>query len=289
MRASVVSNWLKYNEPNEGVLAFMYTDAHQPPIVTTAMGNALESVGAATTLPWRLPAHPSNAYGLAGAASESDPLADEGTVAEQWLAVLNGPPNSSVNAGPLSTVRLSPSGIQQAVDTALTSNETILRRYFPGWDNMPADAQCAIMSKAWAMGPGFPAQFPTFTELVNAGKFKEAIDAGHYHGVGTQNRQAQEDACLANADAVQNGVGDPATLYWPGTVSGGPWTWFANVPWKLVLALGGAGALAAGPLGAAAGVAAAFGGKAIAPHVTPHLTPIMARVKTAAAKVRGKA
>jgi hypothetical protein len=194
------------------------------------MGNALESVGAAQA---------------AGFVNPDGSLADPDTVAAQWQAVHDGPPNSSTGAGYLTTIRLPDAAINVLVDQTVAANEVALRQYFPGWDNFPADGQIAIQSKAYAMGTGvFPATFPNFVAAVNGGDWTGAIAAGAYHGVGTQNRQAQEAVALANAAAVAAGQGDPATLYWPGSVTGED-SWGAKlVIGSVALLVGGGAALA---------------------------------------------
>lgn len=51
---------------------------------------------------------------------------------------------------------------------------------------------------------------------------------------------------------------------------------FGGVPWKSALALGAVGALAAGPAGVVAGVAAAYGGHLLGPHLPPIPRPRLA-------------
>ncbi len=209
MHPSVIAGWRQFNEPNEGWLNFMYTDDEAPSdafpsgIVTVGMGNALESVEAAQALPFVNP--------------DGSP-ADGATIAAQYEAVRTGPRDSSVNAGPLTTIRLPDAAVQALVEKALAADEAELRRYFPGWDEFPADAQMAVLSKAWAMGPGFAAGFPQFTADMNAGRFSPAgVTDGKYRGVGTQRRQAQEAQCLQNAQTVVDEDLVRYVLYWPGT------------------------------------------------------------------------
>ena len=214
MRASITdSKWRAWNQPNEGWTNFLYTDDAPPSaafpngIPTIGMGNAVESIAAAQALPF---------------VSPDGSLTDAATIAAQWQAVHDGPANSSTGAGYLTTMRLPDAAIEVLIDDTIAANEQILRPYFPGWDTLPADAQAAIMSMAWAMGPGFAGTFGNFDAAINRGDYDGAIAAHAYRGVGTQKRQAQELAALANAKAVAAGQGDPAVFYWPGTVSSSP-------------------------------------------------------------------
>lgn len=98
MKASVLKNFVAFSQPLEGLLTFMYTDSLG--LVTTGLGNLIDPVSLALPLPWRNP---------------DGSLADQATVEAQWQAVKDGPVNSSVNAGYLSTIRLDAAGIQQLV------------------------------------------------------------------------------------------------------------------------------------------------------------------------------
>jgi GH24 family phage-related lysozyme (muramidase) len=201
---SVVANWRAFNQPFEGVLNFMYTDALG--LVTTGMGNLIDSPGAAQGLPWKNP---------------DGSLADPDTVAAQWQAVKDGPINSSVNAGYLTTIRLDDAGIQQAIQNTMAQDIGVLRGYFPTWDSLPADAQLAILSMAWAMGPGFPATFTSFTASINAGDFDTAASQADFKGVGVANRIAANKFALHNAQIVSDQGLDPSTLYWPNVAGSG--------------------------------------------------------------------
>ena len=237
MRPSLVADWVRINRPLEGVLPFMYTDAEN--LVTTGMGDLVDPVSLALELPWKNP---------------DGSLADSGTIQAQWQAVKDGGVNSSVNAGPLTTIRLDDAGIQQVVSRTLASNEKELRTYFDNWDTMPADAQAAIMSMAWAMGSGFPATFVEFTKAINDGDYAAAANLSDFRGVGIQERIAMDKAMLNNAQLVVDGGYDPSVVYWPDLPSGSPW-------WKKLL-------------GVAAGVGLAFGGFYLVeqrPELVPNL------------------
>ena len=220
LQPGVIDNWVTLNKPLEGVLTFMYTDALN--LVTTGMGNLVDSSQSGSSTPWA-PAL------LLPWKNPDGSLADEATVIAQWQAVKNGGVNSSVNAGPLTTIRLDSDGIQQAVQKTLDENETLLRGHFRNWDNLPADAQAAIMSMAWAMGAGFPVTFTQFTADINAGNFAQAANDSTFQGVGVQNRIAMDKAMLNNAQIVADNGYDPTVLYWPNFPSASSWSTGAKV------------------------------------------------------------
>ena len=230
MRATVISNWVKVNTPLEGCLPYPYLDSLG--YMTTGMGNLIEPLAAMQSYPWHNPdGSPTSASDVAAVyeALDSTRTDPKGQVQTGGPAAHYGQAFAN-----LSTIRLSPAGIQQAVTDTLNRNEAMLRTYFPGWDTFPADGQAAIMSMAWAMGPGFPRTFTSFTAKVNAGDWSGAIADADFRGNGVAARIAMNKQMLANAAAVAGGVGDPETLYWPAAPSGGG-MWHKSL---LVLALG---------------------------------------------------
>lgn len=238
---SVITNWRKFNQPFEGVLPFMYTDAIG--LVTTGMGNLVDPVGAALALPWRNP---------------DGSLADAGTVQAQWQAVKYGPVNSSTGAGYLTSIRLDDAGIQQAINASLSSDIDYMQRYFPNWASLPADAQLAILSMDWAMGPGFPATFKQFTAAINEGRYADAANLSDFQGVGVAARIAANKFALNNAQIVADQGLDASTLYWPSIASG-------MATWKKVAAV-------------AAGMVAAAGGTIAAIHYGDDIEHAMGRL-----------
>jgi hypothetical protein len=238
VRPSVLADWVALNQPLEGVLSFMYTDAEN--LVTTGMGDLVDASQSGSSTPWA-PAL------LLPWKNPDGSLADQGTVIAQWQAVKNGGVNSSVNAGYLTTIRLDAAGIQQAVSTTMASDENQLRSYFPDWDNIPADAQAGILSMSWAMGSGFPRTFTQFTAAINAGRYAAAADLSDFQGIGIQERVAMNKAMFNNAQLVVDGGYDPATLYWPNL----PSSWWPS--W-----MGTAAKVAGVVVAAAAGIGSAY-------------------------------
>ena len=52
--------------------------------------------------------------------------------------------------------------------------EKFLLTTFHDWNEWPADAQLAVLSMAWAMGPAFTRNFPKFTAAAKSRNWREA-------------------------------------------------------------------------------------------------------------------
>jgi GH24 family phage-related lysozyme (muramidase) len=239
---SVAAAFLPFSVKLEGEEPWMYLDILG--YVTTAIGNKVDPVGEALGLPWV------NADGSASSAAEitaawnavdaerSDP---KGETQTSGLATRYGGA-----FGGVTSIRLTPAGIAQVFNAQVLINEATLRRYFPSYDTLPADAQMGIHSMAWAMGAGFPATFTAFTAAVNARDFVTAGKNAGFRGSGVQTRIAADAVMFGNAAAVQAQGLDPSVLYYPGQVGAGA---------PASSSSGAVAALVGGVLGIAAGVA----------------------------------
>ena len=211
MYPSVQAAWVPFNNQLEGHLTFMYLDILG--FVTTGMGDLVDPLPMALSLPWV------NADGSA---------ADAAAITTAWHAVdscRSGPKGTRQTSGlatkyggafaGVTTIRLTENGVAQAVLRQVAANEATLRKFFPGYDTMPADAQMCVNSMAWAMGAGFPATFKAFTAAINAGDWATAKDNADFRGVGVANRIAANKIMLGNAgEAALRGV-DPGELFYP--------------------------------------------------------------------------
>jgi GH24 family phage-related lysozyme (muramidase) len=70
-------------------------------------------------------------------------------------------------------IRATPESIERATQRKLLQNEVGIRRFFPGWDEMPAPGQLLIMSMTWAMGAGAWVHWPHFCAAVNAHRWAD--------------------------------------------------------------------------------------------------------------------
>ena len=207
MRNSVSSAFKSFNTKFEGYLTFMYADVKN--LVTTGMGNLIDPIGTSLSLPW--------------VNSDGSPASQQ-QITDAWNAVKartdltqkGGKAYKSVT-----TIRLTDEGIDQLIQRRLKSNESTLRSTYPGYDSWPADAQLAVLSMAWAMGPAF--KFGTFKKQVNGDPpdFAAAATSSHMNDAGNPGlvpRNAANKKLFENAAAVLKNKADPDKLYYPGDV-----------------------------------------------------------------------
>lgn len=166
MKQAVIDSWWDFNAPLEGVVPHLYLDVLG--LVTTGMGNLVDPMSAALGLPWRWP---------------DGSLAERHAIEAQWQLLKTNPSLAKQHhryAKELLEFRfrhaltLSAEDIEKLVNQKLRANEAELLQWFPDWHDWPADAQLAVASMAWAMGPAFAHKFPTFRGLMNGGDFAKA-------------------------------------------------------------------------------------------------------------------
>ena len=200
MQAAVRNAWCDFNRVFEGWVSWMYLDVKG--LVTTGMGNLIDPMSAALTLPW-----------VDGGGTP----ADQDAMAAEWQAVKNNvalAQQGAQIAKEVTSLRLGDADIEALVLDKLDHNESILKAYsaFANFDTWPADAQLGLLSMAWAMGPGFGPSFPHFAQAVSAGDFATAagdcqMNASGNPGLVPRNA-ANRQAFLLAATAA-----DPTVLY----------------------------------------------------------------------------
>ncbi len=210
MHESVRKIWHDFSVKFEGFVNSPYVDVLG--LVTVGAGNLIDPIHLALELPWKL---------------SDGSLATKNDVVEQWQRVKDDRDRLKKlhwkYAAQLTTIRLTDEDIDAIVAKKLASNEVELRKWFPGFDEMPADGQLGILSLAWAAGPAFAKKFPNFTHYVNNGKWWEAAAAGKLRATGpdgTPNpgvtpRNAAQKLCFENAGDVMAHRTDPTVLHWP--------------------------------------------------------------------------
>jgi len=189
MRESVRRSFIAFNAPLEGRLHYMYLDIKG--LVTTGVGNLIDSVAAAQALPWQV--------GDGGPQATADQVRAEWELVKSRQDLRNTPAERAFR--PITQLRLSDASVDALIMSKLTSEEASLRRTaeFATFDDWPADAQLGLLSMAWAMGSGFATggRWPNFRASVAAGDWAGAaancgIDATGNPGVvprNTANRQ----------------------------------------------------------------------------------------------------
>jgi GH24 family phage-related lysozyme (muramidase) len=210
VKASVLEAWHTFSTPLEGRVRHMYLDILG--LVTAGVGNLADPVSLALQMPWVRP--------------DGSPASSE-EIRRDWAALKAQPALRKLHykfAAPHTKVRLTDAGIDAMVRAKLLANESFMRgRYFPDWDQWPADAQLGVCSMAWACGPGFPAEFKNFARFAREQRWLEAMaackiretnpDGSPNAGIIPRNRANR--LCFANAETVRRGGMDPEILYWP--------------------------------------------------------------------------
>lgn len=200
MRPSVRSAFPAFTERFEGRCPWMYLDTHAPPLVTTAVGNLIDPVSLALELPWM----------------SGDVVASTQLVLNEWQRVKSATDWAQRGGGafaPLTSIRLSESAIDALVLSRLDENEAILVGRVSGWKELPANAQLATHSMAWAMGPWF--KFPKFEAALEAQDWGTCSLECHMDDKGNRGLVARN---LANAMLFSDVGEDPEQIYgWPVT------------------------------------------------------------------------
>jgi hypothetical protein len=102
-------------------------------------------------------------------------------------------------------------------DKMRTMWRVIVSRW-PDADVWPADAQYAVLSWAWGVGPS--ARWPLFDAALRAGDFAVAALHVSMRGAGTiPKRNAENMTALRNAAVVSRTALDPDVLYYPRALS----------------------------------------------------------------------
>jgi hypothetical protein len=131
-------------------------------LLTTGVGNLVNDMASFVSLPWK------HADGRLA-------LSDEKATAFKLVKSATNLCRSGGGAfKSLTDLRLDEQVVRNMVRLRMFQNESYLRDHIPGWDDLPADAQFACHSMAWAMGSGFVHKFPKFCAALEDRDFKEA-------------------------------------------------------------------------------------------------------------------
>ena len=194
----------------EGRVHWMYTDNRH--LVTTGMGNLINSVGSARELPWK--------HGATG------PVASAGEVEAAWHAVNDWPNPDKLSGavaafGKLTDLRLSNGDIDALVAQKLDGFWKTLLAHFTEADQWPADGQLALLFMSWANGPAFGPKWPHFSAAVKKSPpdFAGAIDQAHWSNENHDRKAAISHLFQNAADVLASGVSKDA-LYWPNDATG---------------------------------------------------------------------
>ncbi len=213
MRTAVSKAFKSFSTKFEGYLTYMYGDVKN--LVTTGMGNLIDPISTARNLPW---------VNSDGSAASFQQITDawNAVKARTDLASKGGKAYESVTS-----IRLTEAGIDQLIQSRLASNEKTLRGTYPDYDSWPADAQLALLSMAWAMGPAF--KFPSFTKAIKKSPPDFTTAAAQCKmdetgNAGLKPRNVANKKLFLNAAAVLANGANPDTLYYPDDVPVGTTT-----------------------------------------------------------------
>ena len=205
MYLSVRSQFIPFNAQFEGRMRCMYLDTHEPPLVTTGVGNLIDPISEALTLPFFWKARP------------GQPKATSAEIAAEWTRIKSKITYIHFRPGiwdMLTELALDDAEIDTLVLDRASKNELILKKRTPfaQFDSWPADAQLGILSMSWAMGPGF--NFPNFAASCSKRDFAGAaqqcqMDDRSNPGLTPRNKA---NAILFN-NAAKSPV--PGQLYYP--------------------------------------------------------------------------
>jgi GH24 family phage-related lysozyme (muramidase) len=176
MKDSVRRYWIEFNTPLEGRVHYMYLDWKG--WVSTGVGNLID----ATHQPMSAPTAAERTASLALAnqfrwsTTDGNP-ADAGLVAQDWDTVkarLDLAPSGHLAFQPLTRLQLADNEIDRMIFVKVDQKEAYLksRAEFADFDNWPADAQLALLSMSWGMGPAF--NFPSFQAHASQGDWAGA-------------------------------------------------------------------------------------------------------------------
>lgn len=208
----VVNAFSSFSTKYEGYTPFMYTDSKG--YVTTGIGNLIDPVSMALSLPWK------HSNGVPASAQE---------ITDAWNTVKSAYPGTqSVASQSLTDLRLDQQGIATLVHQKMAQNQQVLQGRYPGIAKMPADAQLALHSISWAWGPAFSGVWGSngqqFDAAVNAAKpdFTTASQIASQASVheesinpGIVPRDEANTLLFENAAKVLAGKGSLSTLYFP--------------------------------------------------------------------------
>ncbi len=254
-RQVVVDTFFDHTAQREGFTPFPYCDilnlvtsgvgnlidagpnhnpgGNSPSIVRARLNNVVSAAAMAPAmrLPWRLRAPGwTSKNPLAGTLVSPAEVADAWTKVKRHNEVV---PDFAQRGGfaykDLTNITLDMASVKQLFNDTLRDFDGKLSIRYPGYSTWPADAQMAILSMAWGMGPNF--NFPAFKAAVDRQDFRAAAIQSFFKGGGGKleapgqdpmetrtGRNAENFVMFHNAADVLKGGVDRDRLFFPGTV-----------------------------------------------------------------------
>jgi GH24 family phage-related lysozyme (muramidase) len=200
MRQAVADAFPAFTTSFEGRIYFMYGDIKG--LVTCAVGNLVDPIQYAMDLPWLIDGDPTNP-------------ADDASIIAAWNAVkarTDLTQHGGMSYAHVTNLRLTDAAIDQLVRSKCASNEVTLAQRIPNWSQLPASAQLATLSLAWACGPMF--NFPRFLAALQAGDWTTCARECQMNAVGNPGLVPRNRANAKLFGACAQGF-DPDAVAWP--------------------------------------------------------------------------
>ncbi|MFK0124292.1 peptidoglycan-binding protein [Streptomyces nigra] len=184
MHQSVRDYWIRFNDPLEGRVNFMYLDVKG--YVSTGIGNKIDQTARDNSAPTAQERADSLAAAgrLRWLVNDTGRDATSEEIAAEWDTVKSrmdlAPLGHGRFAPPLTRLHVDNDEIDRHVFEKLHEMESVLvgRTGFGAFASWPANAQLATLSMAWAMGPKF--RFPKFQGHVGSRNWVGAADECHF-------------------------------------------------------------------------------------------------------------
>lgn len=178
MKPETRSRFVAFTAKFEGCVSWMYLDVLA--LCTTAIGNLIDPIDAALALPWKRP-------------DGTDATPSE--VAYEWHIVKNRDDMKLHGGGAyakITKLRLTEDGILLTVTKRLNQMDSALAKRYAGWEELPWQAQLAVLSMAWAAGPAFKA--PKFDAAMKARDWKTCAVESHLNDTHNPGLRPRNDA-----------------------------------------------------------------------------------------------
>ncbi len=217
MHSSVSKQFRAFNEPFEGVVPYMYLDILG--LVTIGVGNLIDPISAALGLPFRYKSKATN--GTPGQYAKTNVIEAEWRLLKSKTELARQGHRACAK---YTNLELDNEAIDALILKRLTQNESFLKRQKPfiDFENWPADAQLALLSMAWAMGPGNLHKWTTFSKACENKDFNTAAENCKIREAGNPGvipRNKANKHLFQNAASVLAGEADGfyqrSTLYYP--------------------------------------------------------------------------
>lgn len=212
MKIAVQGAFRKFNEQFEGVVPYMYLDVRG--LVTVGVGNLIDPIEEAVQVPFRW---------------KSDRrLATREEISGEWRSIKRQPLLASAghrSAARVTQLEVADEDIGELIRERLLANvEALLKRpTFNAWNDMPADAQMAVLSMAWAVGVNGLSKFPKLLMAIARKDYIEAAVESEISTVGNPGikpRNAANFLLFTNAAKVIELKRDREILFYPDATKG---------------------------------------------------------------------